>query len=140
MKGIERSLLAAICLLAGSMAFAGELSEVDKLELQYAQQLNAQVVGLYGKGEYRQAIELAQHALAIREKVLGPEHVDTATSLNNLAVLNRNTIGYIPPALVGHPAVSQHGSACVIQTKQHPRIAGGRRGAIFSPSVSCVKR
>ena len=28
-----------------------------------------------------------QRALAIREKALGPEHPDTATSLNNLAVL-----------------------------------------------------
>ena len=30
---------------------------------------------------------LFERALAIREKVLGPEHPDTATSLNNLALL-----------------------------------------------------
>ena len=36
---------------------------------------------------YPQARPLFERALAIREKVLGPEHPDTATSLNNLAVL-----------------------------------------------------
>jgi tetratricopeptide (TPR) repeat protein len=30
---------------------------------------------------------LVERALAIREKVLGPEHPDTATSLNNLAII-----------------------------------------------------
>ena len=31
-----------------------------------------------------------ERALAIREKALGPEHPDTATSLNNLAVLHQD--------------------------------------------------
>jgi hypothetical protein len=30
-----------------------------------------------------------ERALAIREKALGPDHPDTAQSLNNLAVLSR---------------------------------------------------
>ena len=38
-------------------------------------------------GEYAKAEPLYQEALRIRQKVLGPEHPDTATSLNNLAVL-----------------------------------------------------
>ena len=38
-------------------------------------------------GEYAKAEPLFQEALRIRQKVLGPEHPDTATSLNNLAVL-----------------------------------------------------
>src|SRR5450755_2576671 len=41
------------------------------------------------QGLYGQAEPLFQSALAIREKVLGPEHPDTATSLNNLAWLYR---------------------------------------------------
>jgi hypothetical protein len=32
-------------------------------------------------------VKLVERALAIPEKVLGPEHPDTATSLNNLALL-----------------------------------------------------
>ena len=38
-------------------------------------------------GAYDQALPLYRRALKIREKVLGPEHPDTATSLNNLAML-----------------------------------------------------
>ena len=38
-------------------------------------------------GAYDQALPLYQRALKIWEKALGPEHPDTATSLNNLAEL-----------------------------------------------------
>jgi tetratricopeptide repeat protein len=36
--------------------------------------------------QYLQAIPIAQRALAITEKALGPEHADSATALNNLAL------------------------------------------------------
>ena len=39
------------------------------------------------KASMSQAEPLYKRALAIREKQLGPEHPDTATSLNNLAGL-----------------------------------------------------
>ena len=38
-------------------------------------------------GRYAEAEPLYERALAIREKALGPDHPDVATSLNNLAVL-----------------------------------------------------
>ena len=38
-------------------------------------------------GEYAKAEPLLQEALRICQKVLGPEHPATATSLNNLAAL-----------------------------------------------------
>jgi tetratricopeptide (TPR) repeat protein len=41
----------------------------------------------HGRAAYSAARLLYERALAIREKVLGPEHPDTATSLNNLALL-----------------------------------------------------
>ena len=43
----------------------------------------------HAQGRYADAEPHYQRALAIREKVLGPEHPDVATSLNNLAVLYR---------------------------------------------------
>ena len=48
-------------------------------------------VGWYldDRARYREAEPLYQRALAIREQQLGPEHPDTATSLNNLALLYR---------------------------------------------------
>src|SRR5262249_49763562 len=39
----------------------------------------------YGRGAYVQAEPLLRDALAIREKALGPEHPNTAASLNTLA-------------------------------------------------------
>ena len=39
------------------------------------------------QGNYAEAAPLLQRSLAIREKALGPEHPDVATSLNNLAGL-----------------------------------------------------
>ncbi len=56
-------------------------------ELQEAEKLGQQVVQLYQQGKYTEAIPLAEKVLAIREKILGREHPDVATSLNNLAVL-----------------------------------------------------
>ena len=41
----------------------------------------------HGRAAYSQAAPLFRDALAICEKALGPEHPDTATSLNNLALL-----------------------------------------------------
>jgi tetratricopeptide (TPR) repeat protein len=42
---------------------------------------------LYDAGKYAQALPLAQRALSIREKALGPNHPDVAGSLNSLALL-----------------------------------------------------
>ena len=62
--------------------------------IQEAIKLNQQVLQLYGQGRHGEAIPLAQRALAIREKALGPDHPDTALSLNNLAELYRATGAY----------------------------------------------
>ena len=42
------------------------------------------------QGKYEEAEPLYQRALTIREKALGPEHPDTASTLNNLALLYNN--------------------------------------------------
>ena len=52
--------------------------------------LETKVDELYRAGKYADAIPLAQRALAIREKALGPNHPDVAMSLKNLASLYRN--------------------------------------------------
>lgn len=49
--------------------------------------LNQTAYFLQDQAQYPQALPLYQRALAIREKVLGAEHPDTASSLNNLAAL-----------------------------------------------------
>jgi tetratricopeptide (TPR) repeat protein len=47
----------------------------------------------HGRAAYSQAFPLYRDALSINEKALGPEHLATATSLNNLAQLLRNQGG-----------------------------------------------
>ncbi|MCA2795468.1 tetratricopeptide repeat protein [Microcystis sp. M100S2] len=63
-----------------------EATERD-IALAEAERLNQQVIQLYQQGKYNEAIPLAEQALAIRKKVLGDNHPDTAQSLNNLAEL-----------------------------------------------------
>ena len=66
-------------------------------ELEKANVLNVKVEQLYKQGRYTEALPLAQQILEIREKVLGPEHPDTATSLDNFAVLYES-LGDYPKA------------------------------------------
>jgi CHAT domain-containing protein/Tfp pilus assembly protein PilF len=55
--------------------------------LQEARNLLAEFLRLYRAGKYDEALPLAERALEIREKALGPDHPDIARSLNNLAIL-----------------------------------------------------
>jgi tetratricopeptide (TPR) repeat protein len=49
--------------------------------------LNQQVLRLYQEGKYQEALPIAEKLLAIRKRVLGSEHPDTAITLNDLAGL-----------------------------------------------------
>jgi CHAT domain-containing protein/Tfp pilus assembly protein PilF len=80
--------IAAVFLLVVLVLPAADAQESDLAE---AQRLIGQVQQYLATGRYQQAIPLAQRALAIREKALGPEHPYTATALNNLAELYQAT-------------------------------------------------
>ena len=84
----------SLCAVFLFMLSASPMASAQEEDLAEARSLNDQVLQDYAAGRYQQAIPLAQRALAIREKVLGPEHPDTATSLNNLAGLYRDTGAY----------------------------------------------
>jgi CHAT domain-containing protein len=56
-------------------------------ELEEANRLHQQVVQLYQQGKYNEAIPIAERVLEIRERLLGENHPDIPTSLNNLALL-----------------------------------------------------
>ncbi|HSD51955.1 MAG TPA: CHAT domain-containing tetratricopeptide repeat protein [Candidatus Methylomirabilis sp.] len=56
-------------------------------QLRRARELNAEVRRHLQEGSYREGIPKGREALAIREKALGPNHPDVATSLFNLAWL-----------------------------------------------------
>ena len=52
-----------------------------------ASDLNARAIELGNAGRYSEAEPLYEQSLAIREKVLGPNHPEVAASLNNLVLL-----------------------------------------------------
>ncbi len=63
----------------------GETEDVEE-----AKRLQQQLLQLYQQGNYAEAAHLGERVLAILEKALGPDHPDTATALNNLALLSQN--------------------------------------------------
>ena len=65
-------------------------SHAQETDVGRAEALDRQVIQLYREGRYVDAIFTAREALAIREKVLGPEDPSFAKSLNNLAELYRS--------------------------------------------------
>jgi tetratricopeptide repeat protein len=80
--------MAAIVLVLNSLLqlvpnLAAQTDDASKVD-----SLNKQVIEFYQAGKYQEAIPLARKLLDIREKLSGPEHSDTATSLNSLALLN----------------------------------------------------
>src|SRR5260221_14137851 len=68
--------------LLGDDGATGQESDVAP-----ADALKRQVNQLYRERRYGDAILVAKEELDLREKALGPEHPDVATSLNNLAEL-----------------------------------------------------
>src|SRR5215471_7156729 len=52
--------------------------------------LNEQVVQLNAQGKYHEAIPIAEEALRVAEATFGPEDLNVATGLNNLALLYYN--------------------------------------------------
>src|SRR3989304_2738521 len=62
--------------------------------LDEAKGLNQKVMELYRQGRYEEAISYAKRSLEIKEKALGREHPDVATSIKNLAALYRGTGRY----------------------------------------------
>ncbi|MGH9837545.1 MAG: tetratricopeptide repeat protein [Blastocatellia bacterium] len=56
-------------------------------DLQEARKLIVEMIRLYRAGKYGEARPLAERALEIREKSLGPEHIEVAAALNNLAAV-----------------------------------------------------
>ncbi|MCX5814083.1 MAG: tetratricopeptide repeat-containing protein, partial [Proteobacteria bacterium] len=74
------SKILAIALVTGALAGCAD----GVIRVSY------KAVTLSAQGYYDKALPLAQESLAIREQTLGPDHPDTAKSLNNLAEIYRS--------------------------------------------------
>src|SRR5256712_11563527 len=69
-------------------------------ELAEARRLNQEATAIRSSGKFSEAVPLVQRALAIQEKILGPEHPDVAASLDNLAGLYRDQGKYAEAELL----------------------------------------
>jgi tetratricopeptide (TPR) repeat protein len=90
-----------------------------------AQLLNRAGVYLHGRGRYSDAEPLYVRALAIREKALGPEHLDLANSLNNLAELYWVQGQYAKAEPLHHRALAIREKAL---GPEHPDVANSLNG------------
>lgn len=86
--GLCLCLVLGVCWRADTPVIARPQAETRSRELEEARQLDSRATGLYGEGKYDEAVPLAERALALREKALGPEHPLVASALNNLASLH----------------------------------------------------
>ncbi|HEU0175875.1 MAG TPA: tetratricopeptide repeat protein, partial [Blastocatellia bacterium] len=59
----------------------------DDRDLWQARKLVAEGVRLYGAGKYDEARPMYEHAIEIRERVLGANHLEVAQALNDLAAV-----------------------------------------------------
>src|ERR1035441_1796904 len=84
MKALSVCLLITLCCVCVAPAQTGSAQNTNNI-----QALAKQFQTLYQAGSYQQAIPIARQLLKMCEAVLGPEHPDTAMSLNNLAELYR---------------------------------------------------
>ena len=73
---------------------AGRAPAAMSNELEEAKRLTQEVKRLRQQGKYDEALPRAERALAILEKVLGPDHPEVASSLRSLAVVYRNKGDY----------------------------------------------
>jgi len=71
-----------------------DMTPAQRKRLRELEQENGRLVQLYQQGRYADATDLGKTVLADRERLLGPEHPDTALSLNSLAELYREQANY----------------------------------------------
>lgn len=64
---------------------APALSEKDTAELQDAEELTSEVYRLFQARRYDEALPLAERVMAVRERILGPDHPDVAHAMMNVA-------------------------------------------------------
>src|SRR5918992_1523329 len=83
--------------VGGEASHPAEIAEASNPD-ETAEALTERAEAHISKGEYQKALPLLRRALAIREKQLGPEHLDTANSLSWLAFVY-DSMGDYPKAL-----------------------------------------
>lgn len=72
-----------------AQSLPGSSSLQRAAELQEAEQLNAQVLQLFQRGQYGAALPLAERSLTLRQRWLEANNLQLSTALNNLATVQQ---------------------------------------------------
>jgi tetratricopeptide (TPR) repeat protein len=83
-RPLAKSLFVLLALGLWILACPASQSDDDEFN-----SLNQQIQTLFEQGKYQEAIPLANNAVELAKRVYGPEHPNTAQSLNNLALQYR---------------------------------------------------
>ncbi|HEY3102228.1 MAG TPA: tetratricopeptide repeat protein [Pyrinomonadaceae bacterium] len=78
-------LLFTLAVFTADLSFQSAKSIAQSSELLEADRLESLAADSFSKHKYKEAIDLLKQALTLREKVLGPDHQDIATTIHNLA-------------------------------------------------------
>ena len=88
----------------GSYKLSWREASAKDQSLASATELNEKAIELYKQGKYDEAVTLFEQSLKIRQQVLGAEHPDVASSLNNLALLYKSQGRYTDCLLYTSPS------------------------------------
>jgi hypothetical protein len=122
--------------VAAKLHESAGFKELDRQEPEYARNLVKEIVakssgvflwvdlvvksllnGLTNQGKYERAEEMNRQALGLRETVLGKEHPDTLTSMNNLALVRSGQGKYKQAEEMNRQAL---GLSEMVLGKEHP--------------------
>ncbi|HEY9284054.1 MAG TPA: tetratricopeptide repeat protein, partial [Pyrinomonadaceae bacterium] len=94
---------------------------IDPREREEVRQLHGRATRLYAEGKYDEAVPLAERALAMMEKTLGPDHPGLLSVLKSLAVLHdaRGDYPKAEPLHLRAVAISEKAFS-----PDHPQLAG----------------
>ena len=74
-------------MFALGLSWSGGVFPQTPAEVKEVDRLNGEVAQLHQQGRYPEALKRAKQALELAENTLGPEHPETASSVNNLGFL-----------------------------------------------------
>jgi CHAT domain-containing protein len=96
------------------------LSAAERTRLSEAAELNTRVTQLFGTGKFKEALPLAEKAVAIRREVLGEDHPACAVSLVNLGQLHQRFGAYAAARSCFLQALAIHRK---VLGEEHPETA-----------------
>jgi len=121
-SGVGCIFVAALCILTIAN---GQAPASPPESVQHAQELMDQATKLYTEGKYSEGIPFAKEAADIREKLLGGDNADTASSLEMLGRLYRRSGDFVRAEPVLRRALAMQEK---VLGPEHPEVARSLNG------------